>query len=395
MSDRETTNAKNATDAVIAIRQLAREEISRGGVADRVLVEAVAGSAIKVRALGSDVPGAQLIPISGFVPAVGSEVLLFRTFGGQLIAVPLTSVAIGTGAGQLPTAGDVVLASQVGSAVSRPINVFGVGVGEVTTSLKTLDIKDGIKVTEPSTDLVRLDADYGGSGGTFGTATTVARSDHSHPASGGVTAVADSDFIDLTLSGSTLTADIKRLFRPYPRPVAGTYIGPLNGDVVRGPITSQSYSTGTLIAWPIWHPSDSGTLGGFLIARASGSTAVSGRIGLYAVAADGLPTGGPLREATISLGSAAGVYSGSVTNLSLPRGWYWIAFTPSATVVLAGVASGAATAGIIGVSSGDVSATGVTLKTGISMPHTYGALPSFNPNSGTITNIASVWAQIA
>lgn len=147
MSDRETANAKNAGDAVTAIRQLAREEISRGGVADRVLVETVAGNAITVRALGSNVPGAQLIPISGFVPAVGTEVLLVRTFGGQLVALPLTSITLGLGAGQVPTA----------DQVQRQLAITDDGVLKVTNP-GTIDFGTRLTVT-PQANGVRLDVD--------------------------------------------------------------------------------------------------------------------------------------------------------------------------------------------------------------------------------------------
>lgn len=176
MTDRETSNAKNAESAVAALRQLAREEISRGGVADRVLVEAVSGNAIKVRALGSAVPGAQLIPISGFVPAVGSEVLLVRTFGGQLVAMPLTSVALGTAAGQIPTAAQV----QNNLGMQRSILFRDMG-SDIISNPAAVDFREGMVAQVASSGYLSVLVDYGGYGGQAGVSSQVARSDHTHP----------------------------------------------------------------------------------------------------------------------------------------------------------------------------------------------------------------------
>ncbi len=65
---------------------------------------------------------------------------------------------------------------------NQSIDVFGTGVGQITSNLAYIDVKDGLLATEPTVDGVRLDVDFTASGGSNGTTTKVARGDHTHAA---------------------------------------------------------------------------------------------------------------------------------------------------------------------------------------------------------------------
>ncbi len=352
MSDRETANAKNAGDAVTALRQLAREEISRGGVADRVLVEAVAGNAIKVRALGSAVPGAQLIPISGFVPAVGSEVLVVRSFGGQLVALPLTSLTLGTGTGEVPTT----------DQVQQKLFVYDEGVLKLSNP-SGIEFGARLSVTTQGNGF-RLDVD---------------------PPPATIPAA-----IQTALDGKAALTHVHAGVGGTPAVLPGEFLGPLH--YLGGAITSQSYTGNNFCLFRIVLDRPM-TFDAFAIRLA---TAASGSIqmGLYASDAYGLATGTPLMTASGSLGGTAGTKILPVAAQTVAPGTYWIGFLSNATLTLQAIAEGALLTSIIGVTQATIDNT-FFRQAGFFFGMAYGALPTNPGRMSALGSCAALYLRVA
>ena len=169
---------------------------------------------------------------------------------------------------------------------------------------------------------------------------------------------------------------------------SGEYIGPIH--FVGGTVGSAGgFGGGNLYLFPI--SIDTTTTFTSIAIRRSDAASANAHLGVYASGSDGLATGAPLRDVTLSLGSSAGVKIASLgTNLTLTPGRYWLAWISDVSITLVGIPAANATTSLFSSVSGDISGTFVR-NSGYGRGQAYGAMPSNPAKSYGLANVPYIF----